>query len=61
MLPVPAGGLTLERVDDVVRFYGRDTMLLMGGALLAAGDALAERTREFVARVHASARASITA
>ena len=61
MLPVPAGGLTLERVDEVVRFYGADTMLLMGGALLAAGDALAERTREFVERVNTSARASVGA
>jgi ribulose-bisphosphate carboxylase large chain len=48
-------------VDEVVRFYGNDTMLLMGGALLAAGDALAERTREFVARVHAAARSAVTA
>jgi len=61
ILPVPAGGLTVERVDEVMRFYGNDTMLLMGGALLAAGDALFERTREFVARVHAAARSAVTA
>ena len=29
--------------------YGSDTMLLIGGGLLAAGDALLERSREFVA------------
>jgi ribulose-bisphosphate carboxylase large chain len=48
MLPVPAGGLAVERVADVVRFYGADTMLLIGGSLLAAGERLLERTREFV-------------
>ena len=45
-LPVPAGGLSVERVADVVRFYGADTMLLIGGSLLAAPD-VAARTRAF--------------
>ncbi len=53
ILPVPAGGMTVERVDEMLAGYGTDTMLLIGGGLLAAGDALAERAREFVARVHA--------
>jgi len=47
MLPVPAGGLAVERVAEIVAFYGTDVMLLIGGALLA-GDVPA-RTREFVA------------
>jgi len=51
MLPVPAGGLSVERVPEVVRFYGPDVMLLIGGSLLLAGDALPERTRAFVAAV----------
>ena len=49
--PVPAGGMSVERVDEMLAFYGRDVILLIGGALLAAGDALAERAREFVTRV----------
>jgi ribulose-bisphosphate carboxylase large chain len=62
LLPVPAGGLSVERVAEVVRFYGDDVMLLVGGALLTAGDALPARTREFVDLVHRSARsASVTA
>ena len=62
MLPVPAGGLSIERVPEVVRFYGNDVMLLVGGALLAAGEQLAVRTREFVELVHRSAQpASVTA
>ena len=48
MLPVPAGGMSVERAPDIVREYGDDTMLLVGGSLLAAGDRLAERTRAFV-------------
>ena len=48
-LPVPAGGLSVERVDEIVRFYGSDVMLLIGGSLLAAGDRLPERARAFVA------------
>jgi ribulose-bisphosphate carboxylase large chain len=51
-LPVPAGGMTVDRVEEMLAGYGVDTMLLIGGALLAAGDALAARAREFVARVH---------
>jgi ribulose-bisphosphate carboxylase large chain len=50
-LPVPAGGMTLERVDELLDFYGKDTMLLIGGDLLVARDALLERTREYVAKV----------
>jgi ribulose-bisphosphate carboxylase large chain len=49
-LPVPAGGMTVERVPEVVGDYGIDTMLLVGGSLLLAEDVLA-RTREFTAAV----------
>jgi ribulose-bisphosphate carboxylase large chain len=48
ILPVPAGGMTLERVPEMLDYYGSDVMLLIGGALLSAGDALLERSREFV-------------
>jgi len=60
-LPVPAGGMSVERVAEVVRFYGRDAMLLIGGSLLAAGDDLLARTREFVGRVEAAAAAELPA
>jgi ribulose-bisphosphate carboxylase large chain len=49
--PVPAGGMTVDRVEEMVAFYGRDVMLLIGGGLLSAGNALLERSREFVAKV----------
>lgn len=55
VLPVPAGGMTVERVPEMIADYGHDTMLLIGGGLLTAGDALAQRSREFVSRVRACA------
>jgi ribulose-bisphosphate carboxylase large chain len=51
-LPVPAGGMRLDRVDELLDFYGPDTMLLIGGnLLLAEGDALLARAKEFVGAV----------
>ncbi len=63
-LPVPAGGLTVDRVPELVAFYGPDVMLLIGGALLAPADKLPARTRSFVAAIaaghaeHVAARAA---
>ncbi len=54
-LPIPAGGMTLERVEEMIAFYGPDVMLLIGGNLLIAREHLLERTREFVSRVYLSA------
>jgi ribulose-bisphosphate carboxylase large chain len=51
-LPVPAGGMTRERVPELLDFYGPDVMLLIGGALLEAGPGLIEATADFVAAVH---------
>ena len=53
MLPVPAGGMTVARVGEMRTFFGEDTMLLIGGSLLAAREALPQRAREFVAAVGA--------
>jgi S-methyl-5-thioribulose 1-phosphate isomerase len=50
-LPVPAGGMTVERVREMVDGYGHDTMLLIGGALLSAGARLLEKSRDFVESV----------
>lgn len=35
-LPAPGGGLTLARIPELLRFYGRDAILLIGGDLLLA-------------------------
>ena len=53
-LPVPAGGMSVERVPELKREYGDDSMLLIGGSLLIAGERLAERSRAFVEAVAAA-------
>jgi ribulose-bisphosphate carboxylase large chain len=50
-VPVPAGGMTRERVPEMLDFYGADIMLLIGGGLLEARDRLVEATADFVAEV----------
>lgn len=51
-VPVPAGGMSTDRVREMLDFYGTDVMLLIGGALLAARERLVEATAAFVAEVH---------
>jgi ribulose-bisphosphate carboxylase large chain len=50
-LPVPAGGMTLARTAELLDFYGRDSMLLIGGNLLSARERLVEEARAFAAAV----------
>lgn len=55
--PVPAGGMNADRAPELVRFFGRDTILLVGGSLLESGEALAEMTRAFTESVRSAAEA----
>jgi ribulose-bisphosphate carboxylase large chain len=51
-VPTPAGGMTPERVPELLDFYGPDTMLLVGGALLKAPPGrLADETAAFARAV----------
>jgi ribulose-bisphosphate carboxylase large chain len=51
-VPAPAGGMTVQRVPEMLRFYGKDAMLLIGGALLSAPrEDLAAATAAFVRAV----------
>ncbi|HUZ91315.1 MAG TPA: RuBisCO large subunit C-terminal-like domain-containing protein [Methylocella sp.] len=51
-LPVPAGGMSLQRVPELLDYYGRDAMLLIGGALLSAPpETLVTETAAFVRAV----------
>ncbi|MCP4563008.1 MAG: ribulose 1,5-bisphosphate carboxylase [Bosea sp.] len=59
--PVPAGGMSVARVPEMLDFYGRDVMLLIGGNLLAEGDRLSEATAAFVATVHRHSQAQAPA
>ena len=49
--PVPAGGMRLERIEEMVGDFGRDTILLVGGDLLIHPDGVEAGTRQFVERV----------
>ena len=56
--PAPAGGIRVERVAELLEFYGPDAILLIGGSLYDAGEGLFDRTRALVDRVgRASAEA----
>jgi ribulose-bisphosphate carboxylase large chain len=46
--PVPAGGMTPDRVPEMLQFYGADVILLIGGGLLAAGERMTEEAAAFV-------------
>jgi ribulose-bisphosphate carboxylase large chain len=51
-MPAPAGGMTTARVPEMLAFYGRDAMLLIGGALLVAPpERLTAETAAFVRAV----------
>ena len=47
-----ASDLDQRSVGEIVAFYGRDCMLLVGGSLYLAGSQLLDRTRSFVEDVH---------
>ena len=53
-MPVAAGGMSVERVPELVAEYGHDAMLLIGGSLLIARHELAARSRAFVRAVAAA-------
>ncbi|HVY15733.1 MAG TPA: RuBisCO large subunit C-terminal-like domain-containing protein [Rhodopila sp.] len=52
-LPVPAGGMTLQRTPEILDFYGPDTMLLIGGNLLLARERIPREAAAFTAAVAA--------
>jgi ribulose-bisphosphate carboxylase large chain len=60
-LPVPAGGMTLARLPELLDFYGREAMILIGGGLLSARERLTSETAAFVAEVAALSLSKPTA
>ena len=52
-LPVPAGGMDLGRVPEMLDFYGTEVMLLIGGSLLAAREGLTAEAARFARAVAA--------
>jgi ribulose-bisphosphate carboxylase large chain len=55
-LPAPAGGMSLDRVDEILNAYGRDCLLLIGGSLLADRAHITKTARAFTDRVAAHGR-----
>jgi ribulose-bisphosphate carboxylase large chain len=52
--PVPAGGMSLERVPGLLELYGEDVILLIGGDLHRHGDRVEDGCRRFVEVVKTS-------
>ena len=46
ILPSPGGGMTPDRMPDLAAAYGPDTVYLLGGSLLRAGQGLASMIRK---------------
>jgi len=55
ILPCPGGGMTLDRIPELARFYGEEVIFLVGGGLLARGPDVVESCRTFRGLVEASA------
>ena len=47
IFPCPGGGMSLKRVPELLRFYGREVILLIGGGLLKHGPDVVENCRTF--------------
>jgi ribulose-bisphosphate carboxylase large chain len=52
-LPAPAGGMTLERVDEMAREYGAESVLVFGGALLGGSGGVGKATEAFLGKLNA--------
>lgn len=53
MFSCPAGGMQINRIEDMTENYGNDVLLLIGGGLFTCGDDLAENCGRFAAAVQA--------
>ena len=47
ILPCPGGGMSLDRVPELLRFYGNEVILLVGGGLLSHGPDVVLTCRTF--------------
>jgi S-methyl-5-thioribulose 1-phosphate isomerase len=49
--PIPGGGIRIDHLPELLDFYGRDCILLVGSSLYEAGGNLFQRARDLVERV----------
>jgi ribulose-bisphosphate carboxylase large chain len=47
IFPSPGGGMGLDRVPEMLRFYGRDVLFLVGGGLFKDGPDVSANARRF--------------
>ncbi|MEA3336272.1 MAG: RuBisCO large subunit C-terminal-like domain-containing protein [Chloroflexota bacterium] len=47
IFPIPAGGMTLDRLPELSRFYGKEAIFLIAGALYGQGPDLVASSRQF--------------
>ena len=47
IFPAPGGGMSLDRLDEMSEFYGKDVIYLIGGDLHRHGGDIAENSRHF--------------
>jgi len=51
IFPAPGGGMTLERIPELMKVYGKEVLFLMGGGLFKPGRSLADNCKAFLALV----------
>ncbi len=51
IFPMPGGGMTLEKIPEMLDLYGNDVMFLMGGGLYGRSPDLADNARYFLSLV----------
>jgi ribulose-bisphosphate carboxylase large chain len=51
IFPAPGGGMTMEKIPDMLELYGDDVMFLMGGGLYGHSPDLVENVRYFLSLV----------
>lgn len=51
IFPTPGGGMTLDRIPDLLALYGEDVLFLMGGGLYGRSPDLADNARYFLSLV----------
>jgi len=47
IFPCPGGGMSLDKVPEMMDVYGKDVIFLMGGGLFRHGDDLVENCKYF--------------
>lgn len=47
IFPVPGGGISLDKIPELIKFYGREVIFLIGAGLFTRGDDFIENCRYF--------------